>query len=48
MYSKHNTKTRTNIEIVNNTTIACLNKTADKYDDKIVNLTIIPGKTEKI
>ena len=48
MYSKHSTKTKTTIDAnVNNTTIAdCLNKTADKYDDKTVNLTVIPGKKE--
>jgi hypothetical protein len=47
MISNHSTKTKTKIEIVTNTTIApCLNKTTDKYDDKVVDLTIVPGKKE--
>ncbi len=46
MYSNHPTKTKINFEIAQNTTISCLNKTEDKYDDQVVNLTIIPGKKE--
>jgi len=47
MISNHSTKTKSKIEIVTNTTIApYLNKTTDKYDNKVVDLTIVPGKKE--
>lgn len=45
MYTSYKTITKTNLEISQNVTIACLNRgnnTGDKYDDKTVNLTIIP------
>lgn len=48
MISGHPTKAKTTITINQNITIApCLNKTENKYDDKIVNLTFIPEKEAK-
>ncbi len=44
MISQHSTITRSKIEIASNNTITCLNKNSNKYDDKVVDLTIIPGK----
>ena len=47
MISAHPTKVKGNVIINQNTTmVPCLNKTENKYDDKIVNLTFIPGKEE--
>jgi len=46
MISQHRTQTKSRLEIATNNTIACLNTTADKYDDKVVDLNIIPGKKE--
>ena len=47
MISNHPTKTHTKITINQNiTTLPCLNKTENKYDDKIVNLTFVPQKEE--
>ena len=50
MITAHPTKARTILEISQNVTLAaCLNNTANKYDDKTVNLTFIPTKNaEKI
>ena len=50
MITAHPTKARTILEISQNVTLAaCLNKTENKYDDKTVNLTLIPGvKPESI
>ena len=46
MISGHKTKTHSKIETRQNVTIVpCLNKTDNKYDDKVVNLTFTPGKT---
>merc|ERR1712151_359501 len=45
MITAHPTKTQTKVSLNQNITIApCLNKTENKYDDKVVNLTFIPGK----
>lgn len=45
MFSNHSTRTKTHVDAnFRNTTVPCLNKTQDKYDDKVVDLTIIPGK----
>ena len=45
MISGHPTRAHTRVTINQNTTIVpCLNKTENKYDDKIVNLTFNPDK----
>merc|ERR1719362_193787 len=45
MITAHPTRAASTVSINQNTTIVpCLNKTENKYDDKIVNLTFIPDK----
>lgn len=45
MITAHPTKTQTKVYQNQNITIAeCLNKTENKYDGQVVNLTFIPGK----
>lgn len=45
MYANLTTSTKTIININSkNSTVPCLNKTSDKYDDKVVDLVVTPGK----